>query len=283
MDDSLGLSLNSNVHLPARCGNSSQILLKLAGLLCLQEDQHLSLLVFFRTVVDQHMSSASVQAPILWPRLSHSHNPKEYCCQVTSSSNMRSNSMIVILSPTTVSSSWGSKTKKYSHQIQVGPSLFSSVAFVKDDKLSQLELAIGCLFLPNRKSQASVPNLLCPSSSKSSKPKLQMTPNGRCEMHPNSRSDGQSSKRDQKGEIESKSRHPKALRSLRIVKALRNLQVQCYKIHRVTIWVKTRQLVQTFEEEAWQTWAQYIMPHVLDKTNNFIQFQLHPDRDDRAG
>ena len=110
-----------------------------------------------------------------------------------------------------------------------------------------------------------------------------MTTNGRCEMHPNFRSDGQSSKRDQKGEIESKARHATSLRSLRIVKALRNLQVQCSKIHRVTIWVKTRQLVQTFEEEAWQTWAQYIMPHVLDKTNNFIQFQPHPDRDDRAG
>ncbi len=58
----------------------------------------------FPKAVDQHMSSASVQAPILWPCLPHN--------QDTSSSNMRSNSMIVILRcPTTVSSSWGNKQK----------------------------------------------------------------------------------------------------------------------------------------------------------------------------
>ena len=69
----------------------------------------------FPKAVDQHMSSASVQAPILWPCLPHNHNPKENCCQVTSSSNMRSNSMIVILRcPTTVSSSWGEVKQKKS-------------------------------------------------------------------------------------------------------------------------------------------------------------------------
>lgn len=147
MDDSLGLSLNSHT-LEYTCLPGAEIVPKSYwNWRVFSACKKICIFLFgvFPKGVDQHMSSASVQAPILWPRLSYSHNPKEYCCQVTSSSNMRSNSMIVILSPTTVSSSWGSKTKKYSHQIQVVPSLCSKVAFVKDDKLSQLKVAIGCL------------------------------------------------------------------------------------------------------------------------------------------
>lgn len=113
MDDSLGLSLNSHT-LEYTCLPGAEIVPKSYwNWRVFSACKKICIFLFgvFPKGVDQHMSSASVQAPILWPRLSYSHNPKEYCCQVTSSSNMRSNSMIVILSPTTVSSSWGSKQK----------------------------------------------------------------------------------------------------------------------------------------------------------------------------